>query len=245
MHPILPLHAAPKRSRRWVRHFGQAALGPLMLLVVACGSSEPQREAVASQVHAEQPTSEFAELLTSADDVIEADYGDSMLAEGVATVSSEPEVTEVDAATPLLASFSLRRGESLAHFARWSELPVEDIAEFSELPLDGNYPVGTEVKLPLEGDALATFESLRAEHQQRRVEQYLASRGGAIEEEVYKVRTGDSAWGIARQSGGVPVWLIESYNPEVDLEHLRPGDQLVLPVLADVVVDADSEVTMP
>ena len=72
-----------------------------------------------------------------------------------------------------------------------------------------------------------------------RVDGYLASRGGSVGTETYRVKTGDSAWGIARNQGGIPVWLLGDLNPSVNLERLRPGMELELPVLADVVVDAE------
>ncbi|MCO4743636.1 MAG: LysM peptidoglycan-binding domain-containing protein [Proteobacteria bacterium] len=212
----------------------------LVLALAACGGDEvsptPQ-VAVVSEV-APEPS----EGLAPASLIVEADYGDAMLAEGVPTASlveaSEP-AESLDASSPQVSTFTLQRGETLAHFARWAETPVEDIADLSELPLDGQYPVGTEVKLALEADALEMFASLREEHKTRRVERYLASRGGTVGDALYRVRTGDSAWGIAAAEGGLPVWLIEAYNPSVDLERLRPGDELALPVLADVVVDAE------
>jgi hypothetical protein len=134
--------------------------------------------------------------------------------------------------------FTLRRGESLAHFARWSELPVEEIAAASGLPLDGAYAVGTEVFVPLTGEALARVETRREAHATQRVEGYLASRGGSVGSEFVPVRTGDTAWDIAQRQQGIPVWLLEAYNPSVDLDRLRPGQELMVPVLGDVVVDA-------
>jgi LysM repeat protein len=74
-----------------------------------------------------------------------------------------------------------------------------------------------------------------------RVEGYLASRGGSVGTDFVKVRTGDSAWKIAQDNQGIPVWVLEAYNPSVDLDALRPGQELMVPVLADVVVDAANE----
>jgi len=33
--------------------------------------------------------------------------------------------------------------------------------------------------------------------------------------------------------------LLETYNPSVELDRLRPGQQLMVPVIADIVVDAE------
>ncbi|MEZ4237692.1 MAG: LysM domain-containing protein [Myxococcota bacterium] len=132
-----------------------------------------------------------------------------------------------------LITFQLRRGETLAHFARWSELPIETIAAASGLsPLDDQLPVGTPIKVPLDEDARAKVEAARDDHRFRRAEGWLAAHGGEVGTEFYQVRTGDSAWTIAREHGQMPVWVIESYNPSLDLEALRPGQQLMLPLVA-------------
>lgn len=141
---------------------------------------------------------------------------------------------------PLAARFALKHGETLHHFARWSGLPVEDLAEASGLDLDAVHPVGAAVVVPGAGDEeTARIGAQRVAHHARRAEGYLASRGGAVGVEVVKVRTGDSATTIAREQMGIPVWLLQVYNPDADLEHIRPGQQLLVPVVADVVVDAD------
>ncbi len=136
-------------------------------------------------------------------------------------------------------AFTLRHGERLDHFARWAALPVEVIAEASGLDLGRPYMAGIEVRIPVEGQALAALEQARDAHHTKRAEGYLASRGGAIGAEFITVRTGDNATTIARDQQGLPLWLVETYNPSVDLDRLRPGQQLMIPVLADIVVDAE------
>lgn len=144
-------------------------------------------------------------------------------------------------ATPAGTRFNLQRGETLAHFARWAELPVESIADASSLDLDGRYPVGTEIRVPLDPQGIARVRAARADHRTARVEGYLARRGGAAGVDAHTVRSGESAWAIARDTHGIPVWVLEAYNPEVNLDRLRPGQSLSVPVLADVTADAAEE----
>ena len=98
------------------------------------------------------------------------------------------------------------------------------------------YDAGTEILVPVIGEELARVERLRDEHHTRRLEGYLSGRGGALGSEFRSVRTGESAWRIAKNEG-MPIWVLASYNPSVDLDELRPGQQLMLPVLSDTVVD--------
>lgn len=53
------------------------------------------------------------------------------------------------------------------------------------------------------------------------------------------VATGDSATSIAREQMGIPLWLLQTYNPSVNLDRIRPGQELMVPVVADIVVDAE------
>lgn len=156
--------------------------------------------------------------------------------------TAAPERVEVEAALveipPERSTWSARRGESLAHYARWSELPVESIAEASGIGLHEAVPVGATIVVP-GGEAIrGKVAAARERHHLRRAEGYLDRRGGALGTTFYTVRTGDTAWRVANDELGVPLWLLETYNPHVDLERLRPGQELMAPLLADTVAEA-------
>lgn len=152
---------------------------------------------------------------------------------------SGKEVIDVEMAA--YPAVTLRRGETIAHFARWSGSTVEEIAELSSVSLDGEYPVGLELTLPITNETLASVEEKREAHRVARVDGYLASRGGSEQSEFYTVKTGDTAWSISKNQQGIPVWVLESYNPSVNLDRLRPGQELMVPVLTDTLVDAGAE----
>jgi membrane-bound lytic murein transglycosylase D len=48
----------------------------------------------------------------------------------------------------------------------------------------------------------------------------------------YTVRSGDTLWLVLQKFGGVPTWLLEQYNPNVNLLQLRAGAQLVVPTVS-------------
>jgi hypothetical protein len=214
---------------------------PLLAGLAACGTPEDtpdplvfeEIEVTRSAVDTDLPVEAATEFEAETSDVVASlETPDPSVEE--APVDAGP----VEPAIPL-TTYALRRGETLAHFARWAELPVEDIAETSELPLDGAYAVGTEIALSLTPELRAQVETRRDAHHRTRAERYLASRG-ATETEFYSVKTGDSAWTIANDRHGMPVWLLESLNPSADLERLRPGDALLVPVFTDIVAEAPS-----
>ncbi|MBX2801608.1 MAG: LysM peptidoglycan-binding domain-containing protein [Myxococcales bacterium] len=206
-----------------------------LLTLAACGPTRSQQ----LPTYGPAPGVQAPVTLSSADaedDVQEVSSPDRSLAStsprevsAAATIDANHELDEPSKA------YTLRRGETLDHFARWAELPVETIAHASSLPLDAPLPVGTEIVVPASHERRGHIEHARDAHHLRRVEGYLASRGGTVGTEFYVVRTGDSAWTIAKLNGDLPVWLVESFNPSIDVEHLRPGQALMLPLLADTI----------
>ena len=86
--------------------------------------------------------------------------------------------------------------------------------------------------------ACAAFARVaKADFEQKRREFHGALQSRFFEQrrilgtEVYIVRRGDSLWSIAQRYAGVPVWLLQQYNPDLDLAELRAGSQLVVPKL--------------
>lgn len=84
-------------------------------------------------------------------------------------------------------------------------------------------------------------EERRERHRLQRVQSYVASRGGAAGIGFHRVRTGETAWSIARDAQGIPVWLLEAYNPSIDIERLRPGQELRVPRIDDTVAEVEEE----
>ena len=209
-----------------------------LIALAACSSAQTVSDAVSVAESVEPPQ---APVVATTDTAPPAPADDAP--PEFTELTSTPIIAPLDTTVPRddeppTVTFSLRRGETLAHFARWSGLPVELIADRSALGLTGVYPVGTEVRLPLDPEARAHVELARTEHHVARADGYLDSRGGVAGTDFYTVRTGDTAWSISRNELGIPVWLLETYNPSVDLERLTPGTRLMVPALADTVADA-------
>ena len=51
---------------------------------------------------------------------------------------------------------------------------------------------------------------------------------GTIE---HRLQIGDNLWDLSRETYSVPIWLIQRYNPEIDLSQLVPGRKLSVPVI--------------
>ncbi len=121
-------------------------------------------------------------------------------------------------------------GETLSHYAAWSGIPAEMIAEDSGLDPAERLLPGQLVTLYLDDEAMV------AEVARRKARFHAVRRARFLTEHpladsvAHEVRAGETAWTLARDAG-VPLWLLQQLNPGRDLSVLRAGTRLTLPVL--------------
>jgi hypothetical protein len=144
---------------------------------------------------------------------------------------------------PRHVAVEVRSGENLVLLARWAGTSVEVVAELNGLDVtDPLYP-GQSLLLPTADEAAdASLVTTREAFAQARLERYLERRGGLMALEEHRVRTGETAWAIARDQLGIPTWVLAAYNPGSDLEHLGIGERLMVPVLSDTVAELEQAV---
>ncbi|MFO1426958.1 MAG: trypsin-like peptidase domain-containing protein [Steroidobacteraceae bacterium] len=93
--------------------------------------------------------------------------------------------------------------------------------------------LGRKLKLDFAHVPSEDFEQKRREFHARVQASFFEQRR-ILGTEVYIVRRGDSLWSITQKYAGVPVWLLQQYNPDLELGALRAGLQLVVPKIEDV-----------
>lgn len=215
------------------------SLLPLITLLVAC-STEP--------TPAFEPLADPPEITEVSPDVetytapAEAFVPQPLSPEPTPTVAStediEPAGLLSTAPDAPVSSITVQDGESLALIAEWSGVVSEEIASLNDIDVsDALYP-GQELILPEQ--AAGSVETERVAFTEVRLSRYLDRRGGLAGMRTYRVQTGDTAWGIARQELGVPTWVLSHYNGGDSLDRLVIGQELLAPVLGDEVT-ADAE----
>lgn len=136
---------------------------------------------------------------------------------------------------------TIRPGENLVGLASVADLPVEMLVDANGLdPLSPLTP-GETLRVPLSGEAGAVFLEARDFARADRLDHYLAGRGGLLGVETHVVRTGETAWGIARHQAGVPTWVLSAFNPDTNLDMLGIGQRVKVPVFGDSVAEAAPE----
>ena len=148
-------------------------------------------------------------------------------------LDEEPEPVETFTA-------SVRSGENLVLIADWAEVSVEDLLAVNE-GLDPTEPLfpGQSLAIPLPEVEEHVFEANRQAFVDAKLERYMERRGGLVGVREHRVRTGDTAWGLASNEAEIPMWVLAEFNRDSDLERLSIGERISLPVLGDTVEVAE------
>jgi LysM repeat protein len=151
--------------------------------------------------------------------------------------SGSPEAAPVDLVPPV--TVEVQPGETLVDLAAWSGVTVEALAELNGFAVTAPLHVGAFVRIPDGTD----FEQNRETALDERLERYFEAHDGLVGLTTRTVRTGDTAWVIAKEEG-LPLWVVAAYNRPLHLSRIAIGDTLYLPVMGDMLppVEEDSGV---
>lgn len=120
--------------------------------------------------------------------------------------------------------------ETLGHYAEWLGVAIPELRQLNNLRAGREIRTGQRVTIPLAGVGRERFEELRFEfHREMEEDFFAAYRVDRVRR--YQVRAGDNIWRLCQQEFDVPLWLVRKYNTDLDLNNLKPGSLLLVPVV--------------
>jgi membrane-bound lytic murein transglycosylase D len=123
--------------------------------------------------------------------------------------------------------------ETLGHFADWLAVPTAELRALNQLKSKSQVLIGQRLKLVFRKVPHEEFEQRRRTYHQQLQASYFASHR-ILGTEVHIARSGDSLWTLTQHGAQLPVWLLQQYNPDVDLTQLHAGVQLVMPRVEEI-----------
>lgn len=122
--------------------------------------------------------------------------------------------------------------ETLGHFADWLGIKTQRLRDINGLAFRTPVTVGQRIKLQIGNVDVTKFESKRIAYHRQQQDRYFREHviTGVTE---HVIKRGESIWILSLRQYKVPIWLFRQYNPELDLNKVRPGISVQLPILAD------------
>jgi len=123
--------------------------------------------------------------------------------------------------------------ETLGHYADWLGVSAARLRELNHLKFRTPVRIGGRLRLDFRSASHEQFEARRhTYHEQLQAAYFAAHR--IVGTEVHIVRPGDSMWTLLQHANQLPLWLLQQYNPDMDLADLHPGAQIVMPRVEEV-----------
>ncbi|MCY4356630.1 MAG: LysM peptidoglycan-binding domain-containing protein [Gammaproteobacteria bacterium] len=130
-------------------------------------------------------------------------------------------------------SIEIQASETLGHYAEWLGIRAWDIRRLNGMAYRDPVIVGKRLRLDFSKVSIVEFERARRDFHSTLQQEFFANYR-IRDVETYNVRSGDNLGTIARERYSTPVWLLRQYNPELDLDRIQIGQQVVLPLVEQV-----------
>jgi membrane-bound lytic murein transglycosylase D len=123
--------------------------------------------------------------------------------------------------------------ETLGHYADWLGVTSARLRELNHLKFHSPVLIGQRIRLDFSRVTREVFETLRHEYHRELQAAYFAGHR-IVGTEIRIARPGDSVWTLTQHRAQLPLWLLQQYNPDLDLTALRAGTQIVMPRVEEV-----------
>jgi len=163
-------------------------------------------------------------------------------ASALAAVSPAPAVADLPSLLPSMESLRLedvdadvgvvrvRAEESLGHYANWAGITMRELLTLNGWTKNRRVNPGQAVKVSLAKVGREKFEENRLKHHQRIMDGFLASHSiSGVNNRV--LRSGQTIWNISGDDGAAPMWLLAMYNQDKQLDKLKPGEVIRVPIV--------------
>lgn len=122
--------------------------------------------------------------------------------------------------------------ETLGHYAEWLGGRAQELRQLNNMHLGQEIKIDQTLKIPLDVVAKERFEEMRYEYHKEMEEDFF----GAFQVENvrrYRIKAGDNIWRLCQVEFELPLWLVKKYNTELDVNNLKLGLEIVVPVVVE------------
>lgn len=128
-----------------------------------------------------------------------------------------------------MANVTVKSEETLGHYAEWARVGLRSILRANNRRSSRGIRIGSVIKVPMRVSR-EQFEKKRMEYHMQLLEDFFDAYKVEDEKKV-AIKRRQSLWDLCVNDHNAPLWLVELYNPEVELENVRPGEYITIPAI--------------
>jgi membrane-bound lytic murein transglycosylase D len=151
-------------------------------------------------------------------------------------LETPPSADPIDYSIATDSTIRVAADETLGHYAEWLGTNAAKLRQVNKMKYGKPVLIGRRIKLEFDKISREDFEQQRREYHRVLQASYFAAHR-IVGTDVYILRRGDSLWTVTQRAGQLPVWLLQQYNPDVDMGEMRPGVEIVVPKVEEVTAN--------
>jgi len=130
-----------------------------------------------------------------------------------------------------IGRLTVRPEETLGHYAEWLKVPVRSLLKLNRRKgIRRNLRIGESVEVPLTRVDRKEFETRRLEYHMRLFEDFFDVYK-VEESKVVTIKRNQSLWDLSVKEHGAPLWLVQIYNPGIQLNKVKHGMAINMPTV--------------
>jgi membrane-bound lytic murein transglycosylase D len=133
-------------------------------------------------------------------------------------------------------TIEIQAEETLGHYASWLNIRTQKLRDLNGYDFRKPVVIGRQLKLDFTRVTPEQFLAKRIAYHRELQETFFA-RYRIADTKVHEFQRGDSLFVLSLRRYKVPVWLLRQYNPNLDLDRIKPGTQIVIPLIERVDSD--------
>jgi len=137
---------------------------------------------------------------------------------------ADPSDYDVDAD----GTIEVQAAETLGHYADWLTVRTQRIRDLNGYSFRQPVVIGNRLKLDFSKVNKEEFSARRFRYH-RELQEAFFTRYRITDTQVHRLRSGESLYVLTLRRYKVPVWLLRQYNPDLDLNRVRTGVEIVFP----------------
>lgn len=120
--------------------------------------------------------------------------------------------------------------ETLSHYAEWSRLSVRELRKINRIGRRGKIAVNDKLRLSFSKTLPYKFDEKRQEYH-RGIQEDFFNNFEISKLTIKSVKKGETLWEMCNDNYAIPLWLLSSYNSDIDIRSLSIGEPIVIPVI--------------
>ena len=200
-----------------------AAEAATAALAAAATEAAPANSAATLPAEAEMPTESAAATAEPLTEAAAEEAGPGLVPGVQSAASADP----ADYSVADDQTIAVLGAENLGQLARWLGVDIARLRQLNGLKPTAPLVMGRRLKVELRGVTADDFERDRTTWH-RALQAAYFTQYRIVGTDRHQIRLGESLWSLTRQHG-VPGWLLQQYNPDLDFGTVKVGMEIVLP----------------